>query len=260
MKYERLADREGHFLFTRYTDERHVMYHSGLTVPSFHNSVEIIVVAGGSFRVYLDGAWRLFSRGDAIFLDKLVAHSTSVSESTEGLEVFALVISPTYLSAASELDDMTFDTVLPKNGGFDELLELIRWGYGRFGSMNDEMKIGFATLLFGTFKKNYPMHKRQSQRQTTLLLGIMEYISEHYAERINLDILSQKFGYERTYLSKTFNTFLGMNLREYINRYRITMVNSMRRSAPSASLLEIAEKCGFESPNTFYRAYKRYSE
>jgi AraC-like DNA-binding protein len=51
-----------------------------------------------------------------------------------------------------------------------------------------------------------------------------------------------------------------MNLREYLNRYRIEKISRMRRQNPRLSLLEIAEMCGFESPNTFYRAYNKYAK
>ena len=121
------------------------------------------------------------------------------------------------------------------------------------------MKIGFATMLLGIMKKHYPMHKKESQRQTKLLFGVVEYINLHYSENITLESLSQNFGYEKTYLSKIINRFLGMNLREYLNRYRVMMVNRIKKQRPDATLREISELCGFESANTFYRAYKLYS-
>lgn len=256
MEYEKLADREGHFLFKKYTKD---LFPKGLRgVPTFHNSIELIVVTGGVFEVYLNHEWREFEKGSVIYIDKLTPHATRATKRLDELEVYALVITLPYLSVISELEDMTFDTVLPHNDGFYELALFLKWGYDQFPSMNREMKCGFAAMLFGILKKHYQMKRRESQRQMKLLFGVMEFINENYRENITLDMLAQKFGYERTYLSKIFNRFLGMNLREYLNRCRVSMVNSHKKTNPELTLLQIAEQCGFDSPNTFYRAYKKY--
>ena len=86
----------------------------------------------------------------------------------------------------------------------------------------------------------------------------MKYISEHFKEDITLQSLSSAMGYEATYLSRMFNSFFKMNLREYINRYRISEVIKRQRSE-NTPLYKIAEECGYKSENTFYRAYSKYS-
>jgi AraC-like DNA-binding protein len=153
---------------------------------------------------------------------------------------------------------MTFDTVLTNGEPCEEIEALIKWGYDRFELMNTEMKTGFAMMLIGAIKKNFALKARPSQKQYMLLLDIVEYISVHFAEPITLDVLAKRFGYDKTYISKIINGMLGMNLREYINSYRITMVNRMKAETPAVPLFKLGERCGFESANTFYRSYKRY--
>ena len=257
MLYEKNADKAGHFLFTRYSSERFPSRNAQPT-PTFHNSIEIIAVLEGEFDVMLAGDWRTFGKGSLLYLDRLTPHLTRAAESVDGLHAYALVISLPYLTRFPELRDMAFDTVLTAGEACEEIFELIRWGYPRFNGMNAEMKTGFATMLLGAMKKNFSLHERPSKKQYTILLDMAEYISEHYAEPITLEVLSRELGYEKTYLSKIINGMLGMNLREYINSYRITMVTRARAEHPDIPLAKISEMCGFESPNTFYRAYKRY--
>ena len=260
MKYESQADAVGHFLLKKYTGADYPK-NPRSSVPTFHNSIEIIVVVRGEFDVYINGAWHSFGGGSVVYIDKLVPHLTSASDSVDDLEAYALVITLPYLSLPTKNGDMTFDAILPHNReAFSELSEFIAWGYEHFKEMNTEMKSGFAALVLGIMKKHYQMHKKESQRQTKLLFKVLEYINRHYSEMITLDELARSFGYEKTYLSKIFNSLLGMYLREYLNRYRIAMVNMERKQSAETSLWEIAERCGFESPNTFYRAYKKYSE
>lgn len=258
MLYERNADKTGHFLFSRYSPEYFPSRNKAL-IPTFHNSIEIIAVLDGEFEVMLSGEWHTFGKGSLLYLDRLAPHLTRASESVDGLLTYVLVISLPYLTRFPELQDMTFDTVLTGAEPCEEIFELIRWGYPRFNDMNAEMKTGFATMLLGAMKKNFPLHERQRKKQYTVLLDIVEYINEHYAEPVNLEVLSRELGYVKTYLSKIINDMLGMNLREYINSYRIMMVSRMRAEHPEMPLARISAMCGFDSPNTFYRAYKRYS-
>ena len=257
MEYEKNADREGYFNIIKYTSEHHPGF---VGIPQFHNSTEIIFVASGNFSVYLGGESRVLHEGEIAYIDALMPHNTVTRADVGELECYVLVVSSRYLSGVSGIEENSFGGFLPKNDGFAEIIEFVRWGFSRLPDMNDEMKTGFSTVLFGIMKKHHAYSPKRPLKQTQLLLDVMRYIDAHYDGEITLPILAAKFGYEKTYLSKVLNRFLGMNLREYLNRYRIEKINRMRRQNPKLSLLEIAEMCGFESPNTFYRAYKKYAK
>ncbi len=258
MEYERAADHEGHFNFAKYTRENHwITEHM---IPKFHNSIELIVLVSGSLSILINGETRSLSGGDIVCIDKLVPHAVSCNERKDDLLAYSLVISPQYIGGLGELEDKTFDVSEIGEEGFAEIVDFMKWGYSMRWNMNREMKLGFATLLFGILKKNCPLCPKKYRQQNELLLAVLSYIDEHYADKITLSGLAKTFGYEETYLSRIFNSFMRMNLREYLGRYRIAKVNKERARHPSVSQLRIAEKCGFESPNTFYRALKKYSD
>ena len=121
------------------------------------------------------------------------------------------------------------------------------------------MTRGFITLLLGVLRQYCGTKARGNDKVTLLIVEIMKYINAHYSENITLEVLSSNFGYEKTYLSRLFNQALGMNLREYLNRCRIAAAVNMKRENPDMPIYKIAEACGYESPNTFYRAYNSYS-
>ena len=66
--------------------------------------------------------------------------------------------------------------------------------------------------------------------------------------------------YEPTYLSRVFNKYFGLNLREYLNRYRISEYIKIKGKNPSEPNCKIAREVGFISDNTFYRALNKYGE
>ena len=119
---------------------------------------------------------------------------------------------------------------------------------------------GFVTLLLGLLADYCGTVPRTGEKHKRMLFDVMRYIGEHYDENITLSSLSEQFGYEETYLSRLFNRTLNMNLREYINRVRISAVKRLRAERPDSPLYKIYEACGFENENTYYRASRRYSD
>ncbi len=258
MQYEKEADYIGHFYFTKYTSLRLPKYNP---IPHFHNSVEIIFVVKGEYTVYTSGEKRVLREGSVNFVESFKPHTSGCEADCPELLVYVLVCSDTYLSKVRDIGKKTFPPFLIDNKeGFAEILEYLDWSYERKRFFNEEMKIGFVTSLFGLLKRYYPFVEKTEEKSDRMLIKIMKYISEHYNEDITLDMLAGEVKYEATYLSRTFNSFFGMNLREYLNRYRISEFLKKKSKNPEIPIYKLAKDCGFNSENTFYRAYNKYSE
>ena len=126
MEYERNADKEGYFNIHKYTTEP---YHGFVGVPHFHNSTEIIFVAGGNFSVYLGGESRILHEGEIAYIDALMPHHTATRVDVGELECYVLIVSTRYLSGVSGIEESSFDGFLEKNEGFSDIIEFVRWGY-----------------------------------------------------------------------------------------------------------------------------------
>ncbi len=258
MQYEKEADYIGYFHFGKYTEKKIPKYNP---IPHFHNSTELIIVAEGEITVYTSGEKRVLKAGSINFVESFKPHSSGCETKQEKLAVYVLVISDTYLSKVIDIDKKTFAPFLEDNKeAFAEISELLEWNYARKKFLNEEMKIGFVTSLFGLMKNHFPFTAKTEEKSDKMLIKIMKYISEHYNEEINLEVLAKEVKYESTYLSRTFNSFFGMNLREYLNRYRISEFLKLKSKNPSVPTYKLAKECGFVSEKTFYRAYNKYSE
>ena len=258
MEYERIADTEGYFKIFKYDKKSCPPAH--MDTYKLHNSIEIIFVTNGRFQVKVRDDEYVLNSGEGVYIDKLVPHHTAQKIDVGELDCYVFIFAPKYVSAVSGLDNNTFETFLEKTEGFCEIIQLLEWAFSHRKSFNEEIKSGVATTLLGLLKNYYKMHPKQYTKQAKLLLEIVVYIDNNYFRNITLEGLSQHFGYEKTYLSKLLNKFLGMNLREYLNRRRIVGVNKIKKRNPDMPLLKISEECGFESPNTFYRAYSKYKD
>ncbi len=78
---------------------------------------------------------------------------------------------------------------------------------------------------------------------------IMEWITEHYAENITLDVLSRKFALSVSHLSRNFYRAFGISPINYLIDYRIS-VAKVELLNTDKSIREIAEDVGYD--NTYY--------
>ena len=86
---------------------------------------------------------------------------------------------------------------------------------------------------------------------------VIEYISEHYCEKIYIEKLSDMITVSPDYFTKMFKDSIGKTPIEYINGLRIN--ESMRQiSSTEKSMLEIADSIGFCNPNYFHKIFKQY--
>lgn len=257
MLYEKEADAAGHLLFERYDGDNVTHY---TPMPHFHSSVEIYICVSGKHTVYINGETYTLCAGEIAFVDKFVPHTSGTPDGCEPATVYVIVASSSYLDGIAWLSCETLPPFIKKHAGFDKIRELTEWTYGIKDKMDESMKHGFISLMLGLLHSYSGSVPRIGEKNTLLLINIMKYIDEHYNEKISLDLLAQRFGYERTYLSRIFNKMLGMNLREYLNRCRIIALSKLRRKNDNIPIWKAAEMCGFDSPNTYYRALEKYSE
>ena len=79
-------------------------------------------------------------------------------------------------------------------------------------------------MLLGLMLQCFSPGERETNESSEVIAEIIRYINTHYKEEITVKILAQQFSYSENYISKVFNAFTGMNLREYVNRQRIREV------------------------------------
>ena len=251
--YEKAADIDGHLNFqciTTTPSKRHSV------MPHFHDSIEIIAVASGSYTVRVDGEERRLSDGEIAFVDSFATHSTrSEGDATH----FAVTISSKYFAGVTQLKERTFPPFLVKVDGTDEIFSVLETAQLLLDKgKNEAVKRGFVELFLGALLSLYPTVERPKRRTAENVREILLYVNEHFREPLTLEGLAHKFGYTENYFSSLFNKFVGMNLREYLNRRRLAEVLALEKKGGDTPLYRMVLEAGFESQNTFYRALKKY--
>ena len=84
---------------------------------------------------------------------------------------------------------------------------------------------------------------------------IIDYIKQHYSERITLDTVAQHMGYNRDYLNRLMNTHTGQTIFQYLLDYRIKKAIYLIRST-ELPFNVIAEKTGFADASNLSRTFQ----
>ena len=89
------------------------------------------------------------------------------------------------------------------------------------------------------------------------LRPVVEYIDEHYSEKLTIEKLSGMITVSPDYFTKIFKESMGKTPIDYINAIRIN--RAMRYlSDTDKSMIEIADEIGFCNPNYFHKIFKQY--
>ena len=124
---------------------------------------------------------------------------------------------------------------------------------------------GAKVLLLSTLFKLYGLlirhfeikdTKASSGSNKALLQKILEYIQEHYTERISLNTVADKFSYSPVYISSVFKSCAGINFKYYLDNIRVIEAVEMLSSG-DMTVTEISRACGFENIRTFNNVFKK---
>lgn len=226
----------------------------------FHTQLEIYGVAKGRAAFIISGENRLLTEGQMAIIDKYENHSVE-TEGESNLVVLRVepgLLRPfSYIYANQRLPRWLMDAAFNK-----ELFARIDSYSAEAKTVQSELRItGMMCLLLDDVIEHYGLESiNQTQaHDVELVVKIVQYIYEHYSEKITLETLANEFHISPTVLSKKLRKRLGVDLRVFVNDLRVQKVVQILNEPDkkNTSVYEVAMSCGFSSMSTFYRCYKR---
>ena len=88
------------------------------------------------------------------------------------------------------------------------------------------------------------------------LLPLLVHMQAHLEDDLSLDALSRKAGLSPFYLQRLFKATIGETPKVYTSRLRLERA-AFRLLVHDSNVLDIALECGFQSHETFLRAFRR---
>lgn len=222
--------------------------------PHFHSSMELVFVKSGSVFATINGESKRLCRGDACFANAFDVHSYSGGEDNSA---YVFVFDKKYANIFfSESDGKSIPTFF-KFDDFSLLYDLYNLEKENF---TETGFFGIVNVLFARIAKETELISKKSNTPTDLICRILLYTEKNLDKKITLESLGKTFGYNPQYVSRVINKYLPDGFKDYINALRVEKINNELKTT-NASVLDVAFKWGFESSNSFYRAYaKRFGK
>ncbi len=91
----------------------------------------------------------------------------------------------------------------------------------------------------------------------TGIQNAINYIEEHLTEEINYDKVAEEAACSSFYFQRIFGVLCDISLGEYIRNRRLTLAGN-ELNATDIKVIDIALKYGYESPESFTRAFSKF--
>lgn len=225
------------------------MYFDFAYAPHFHRDIELIYMVEGELEITVKGKTFVAGEGQmALILSNLIHSYESCGETKVIVHVFSQDQVPGFAKLIADKDVLTpvFDC--------DDAVKNFYLNYCI--QKTNRTKLAMKAVLYAVCNEFYerstfvPADKDHSE----LLHRMLSYIAERYQEEISLESMAQELGYEMHYLSRVFSANVRINLRRYINLYRVDSAKE-RLINTEDGIAQIALESGFQSIRNFNRVF-----
>lgn len=232
----------------------------------WHKELEISYLFEGEVEFYNGGCCRVIKdRGVSISNSEEMHYAIPRKEThNEENEIVGITIhiDDSFLRGLiSDLDDIYF--VIESREMEEELAEKLEYIYSLYcqdEKLETKIKILAAVceliaVLYEKCKKNrdiVPINEQRDRERTKI---IIEYLNEHYREKLLQQELAKKFHFSREYFSRFFKVQTGMTFKEYITQYRLEKAKEDLLLTDKKNL-DIALQNGFTSETQFISSFK----
>lgn len=114
--------------------------------------------------------------------------------------------------------------------------------------------LGQLLVEINRLMRETPNMYKPQDKGSALASEVVNYINNHYQEKISLEDLASKFFMSKYHLSHEFNRVVGTSIYRYIIQKRLLIAKQMLYDEFSPT--DVYQRCGFGDYANFYRAFK----
>jgi AraC family transcriptional regulator len=85
----------------------------------------------------------------------------------------------------------------------------------------------------------------------------IQYVEDNITEKLDFETISKQAFVSSFHFQRAFSILCGFTLGEYIRNRRLTLAG-MELSSSNAKVIEVAVKYGYDSPDSFTKAFIRF--
>ena len=89
------------------------------------------------------------------------------------------------------------------------------------------------------------------------IASALDYINKHYQEPMKASQLAELCNMSETHFRRVFEEYINMPPMEYVNLIRVQKACELMKKS-NISMEHVAIKCGFTTPSTFNRNFRKF--
>ncbi len=233
-------------------------------VAHIHEEIEVGYVVSGSIRAGNETGEFLLEAGDMfVFMPDEIHSLSTVTPNT--VEVLRILPKQTDRVDFSVLR-LHSNRVRPGEEGYDALAAPVLQMVREFDGNEEGREMVLRKCRYEIFLailrqlRHTRIHGEEKQRlasRTLLLRSVNDYISEHYADPISLDEISDYCGYSKYYFAHCIKEVTGSTFLDFLMLYRLNLACARLRDR-DGTVTQIAFDCGFGNLRSFNRMFRKY--
>ena len=216
----------------------------------FHRAIEIMYCIHTKKPILVDGRNLFLDEGELIVIPPLNVHSSPRIETQRSLCVILPVSYSDIFDMHTKGKRLESFIITDKSVAKDIYEHLIQ-----LNKCDDTLlKQGIYTYVLAKILKNIKLTDCNTKEDSAFSIQILNYIEQHYTEKLTQERLAAIFGYNRNYFSSLLKKHVHTSFSSYLNIVRINKSIAMLDKYPA---LEVAEKVGFSNVQSFYQNFKK---
>lgn len=116
---------------------------------------------------------------------------------------------------------------------------------------------GLVYYLLGLFCRYCAGVKNTTVKEDKQFTPILEYINQHFTEKISTKTLSRAFGYDEAYFCRRFKQTTGITTMKYIQILRLEHAQTLLKKT-NDNIGDIASQCGFSDIYYFTHCFSKH--
>lgn len=243
------------------------VYRIGSYHYNWHNDLELLLVLNGEVEISTNGVSRILEPDDVILINSNMGHAT-LARKPDSIAM-VIHIDPIFFKDYYEnVDFLSFDLWSTKETRNNKIFTSIRAYLSEMmicaNKKESEQKLLFERAFYSllhTVISHFPPKEIQSatfmlnQKKLNAIDKMIKFINKNYKKKITLDKLAKESGYNSSYVSQVFKSYLGINFYDYLTRIRLREA-TRELSQTDYKILDIALENGFPDIKAFNSTFK----
>ena len=245
------------------------------TPGHIHDTIEIVWVTAGSFRIFIDDTEYSAKQGDLILFRSNTIHGVYANHQPYN-EYYVLKIKPSsFFDLASEKNVMQYllrfviadknakthwTAAMLQSSEIETALNELMREYHADGVCRDiSLKLAAYRVILAMLRdmmrsENTALQQSPTPNIATQVYRAIQYINDHYHQDIDAAICAEQVNMSYSYFSRSFRKITGRTFKQYLNEVRIRHAEQLLMTT-DYSVTRIASECGYNNVSYFISVY-----